>query len=670
MWRDLAPVGRSASSGGYFRQPWTSAESELRAWFAEECAARGLDRRDRRHRQPGRLVAAGRPTVGAGRPHRLAPRLGPRRRCVRRPARRRLGPRGHRRAARRAASRRRGRSAIGVFVEEEGSRFGRACLGSRLVDRRDDLGRRARAPRPRRRLPRRRGRRRRASTRPPGCCRWTGSACFVELHVEQGRDLVDRDVAVGVASEIWPHGRWRFDFAGEANHAGTTRMEDRHDPMLTYAMTALAANKQARLAEPARDLRPDRGRAQRHQRRARRSSPPGSTRAPPPTTPSPTLVDADRAPGRATAPGRDGTSLTVTAESVSGSVAFDADLAARLAGARRLAGHPDPGRPRRRHPVRRRHPDRDGLRPQPDRRLALARRARRDGRLPGRGRGAGRRAGRAGPGSRMTAYLLERALARRRVPRRRARRGRGRPLHRGRRPTPTRRAPIPVRGLVVPGLANTHSHAFHRALRGRTQRERGTFWTWRDQMYAVAARLDPDTYLALARATYREMAAAGITCVGEFHYLHHQPDGTPYDDPNAMGLALVAGRARGRPPDHAARHALPLLGLRRRARGRAGALQRRVGRTAWATAASTGLASPDRRTRGSAPPSTPCAPCPPPTSTPSPALGRRPAPPRPPLRAGRRERRLPRGVRRHARAAARRPRPPRADRPRWCTRPT
>ena len=96
-----------------------------------------------------------------------------------------------------------------------------------------------------------------------------------------------------------------------------------------------------------------------------------------------------------------------------------------------------------------------------------------------------------------------------------------------------------VPGLTVPGLANCHSHAFHRALRGRTQRERGTFWSWRDQMYAVAARLDPDSYFAVARATYREMAAAGITCVGEFHYLHHQPDGTPYADPNAMGLALV-----------------------------------------------------------------------------------------------------------------------------------
>lgn len=94
-------------------------------------------------------------------------------------------------------------------------------------------------------------------------------------------------------------------------------------------------------------------------------------------------------------------------------------------------------------------------------------------------------------------------------------------------------------GLTIPGLANCHSHAFHRALRGRTQRERGTFWTWREQMYAVAGRLDPDSYYDLARATYREMLAAGFTSVGEFHYLHHGPDGTPYSDPNAMGLALV-----------------------------------------------------------------------------------------------------------------------------------
>ena len=76
-------------------------------------------------------------------------------------------------------------------------------------------------------------------------------------------------------------------------------------------------------------------------------------------------------------------------------------------------------------------------------------------------------------------------------------------------------------GLTLPGLTNDHSHAFHRALRGRTQRERGTFWTWREQMYAVAERLTPDSCFALARATYREMLAAGYTSVSEFHYLHH-----------------------------------------------------------------------------------------------------------------------------------------------------
>jgi formiminoglutamate deiminase len=95
-------------------------------------------------------------------------------------------------------------------------------------------------------------------------------------------------------------------------------------------------------------------------------------------------------------------------------------------------------------------------------------------------------------------------------------------------------------GLVVPGFANAHSHAFHRALRGRTQGEGGSFWTWRDRMYEVAAGLDPDGYFALARAVYGEMALAGITAVGEFHYLHHGPDGHPYDDPNVMGEALLA----------------------------------------------------------------------------------------------------------------------------------
>ncbi|MDP9239130.1 MAG: formimidoylglutamate deiminase [Actinomycetota bacterium] len=102
---------------------------------------------------------------------------------------------------------------------------------------------------------------------------------------------------------------------------------------------------------------------------------------------------------------------------------------------------------------------------------------------------------------------------------------------------------VHLAGLTLPGLANAHSHAFHRALRGRTQGARGTFWSWREQMYAVSERLDPDTYYSLARATYAEMALAGVTCVGEFHYLHHGPGGTPYADPNAMGAALLAAAA-------------------------------------------------------------------------------------------------------------------------------
>lgn len=94
--------------------------------------------------------------------------------------------------------------------------------------------------------------------------------------------------------------------------------------------------------------------------------------------------------------------------------------------------------------------------------------------------------------------------------------------------------------LTIPAMANAHSHAFHRALRGRTQQGTGSFWTWREQMYDLAGRLTPDLYFDLARATYAEMLAGGIGAVGEFHYLHHQPDGTPYDDPNEMGRALLA----------------------------------------------------------------------------------------------------------------------------------
>jgi formiminoglutamate deiminase len=96
-------------------------------------------------------------------------------------------------------------------------------------------------------------------------------------------------------------------------------------------------------------------------------------------------------------------------------------------------------------------------------------------------------------------------------------------------------------GLTIPGLANAHSHAFQRALRGRTQAGRGDFWTWRSRMYELAEEIDPDLYLALARATFGEMALAGITAVGEFHYLHHGPGGARYEDPNELGNVAIEG---------------------------------------------------------------------------------------------------------------------------------
>jgi formiminoglutamate deiminase len=100
---------------------------------------------------------------------------------------------------------------------------------------------------------------------------------------------------------------------------------------------------------------------------------------------------------------------------------------------------------------------------------------------------------------------------------------------------------VRLQGLTLPGLANAHSHAFHRALRGSAVGD--SFWTWRERMYGVAERLDPDNYYALARAVYAEMALAGVTCVGEFHYVHHGPGGVPYSDPNEMGLLLIAAAA-------------------------------------------------------------------------------------------------------------------------------
>ena len=107
------------------------------------------------------------------------------------------------------------------------------------------------------------------------------------------------------------------------------------------------------------------------------------------------------------------------------------------------------------------------------------------------------------------------------------------------------RAPATERlpGVVLPGLANGHSHAFHRALRGRTHADGGTLLDLARADVRDGGRLDPDSYFVLARQVYAEMVGAGYTSVGEFHYLHHDQDGRPYADPNAMGQAVLAAAA-------------------------------------------------------------------------------------------------------------------------------
>jgi beta-ureidopropionase / N-carbamoyl-L-amino-acid hydrolase len=326
MWGDLAPIGRS-TSGGYFRQPFGTAERECVAWFLEQCAARNLAVESDGN---GNLVAWWRPDGSDGRPgvvtgSHLDSVLdggaydGPLGVVSALAAVDVLRDRGFRPDA---------PIGVSVFVEEEGSRFGLACLGSRLMTG-------TTSPERARELTDRDGVHLLDAMTAAGLepdlgpsHLLDGIACFVELHVEQGRDLVDRDAPVGVASAIWPHGRYRFDFTGEANHAGTTRMQDRHDPMLTYAMTALAANKQARLSGQRAtfgrvDVRPN----------ATNAVPSHVTawldaRADSDASLDQMLAQVQRlAAERAD---RDGTSVQVSVESTSPEVAFDADAAGRL----------------------------------------------------------------------------------------------------------------------------------------------------------------------------------------------------------------------------------------------------------------------------------------------------------------------------------------------------
>jgi N-carbamoyl-L-amino-acid hydrolase len=247
MWRDLRPIGRNAATRGYRRYAWTGADADCRAWFRAQAQSRGLTyETDRNGNQWAWLgdPAAG-DAVVTGSHLDSVPDGGAF-----------DGPLGivssfaaldelRTRAARRTRP-----IAIVNFGDEEGARFGLACVGSRLVS--GALGAaQAHALRDADGVTLA-GAMEHADHDPeaigPDPERLARIGAFVELHVEQGRALAGTDHAVGVASAIWPHGRWRFDFHGEANHAGTTRLEDRRDPMLTYAGTVLAARERARLA--------------------------------------------------------------------------------------------------------------------------------------------------------------------------------------------------------------------------------------------------------------------------------------------------------------------------------------------------------------------------------------------------------------------------------------
>ncbi|MDX3696189.1 allantoate amidohydrolase [Streptomyces europaeiscabiei] len=247
MWRDLRPIGRHPDSGGYRRFAWTAADADCRAWFEEQARDRGLAHEvDRNGNQWAWLgdPAAG-DAVVTGSHLDSVPDGGAF-----------DGPLGVVSSfAALDELRARGTRfdkplAIVNFGDEEGARFGLACVGSRLAAGQltvEQAGRLTDGDGVT--LPRAMEA---AGYDPEGIGpdpeRLARIGAFVELHVEQGRALDLSGDAVGIASAIWPHGRWRFDFRGEANHAGTTRLVDRRDPMLSYAETVLAARREARLA--------------------------------------------------------------------------------------------------------------------------------------------------------------------------------------------------------------------------------------------------------------------------------------------------------------------------------------------------------------------------------------------------------------------------------------
>lgn len=247
MWHRLLPIGRDAASGGYRRFAWSEADAACRGWFAAQARSRRLthevDRNGNQWAWLGDPAQGG--AVVTGSHLDSVPDGGAF-----------DGPLGvvsafaaldelHRRGVRRTRP-------LGVvaFADEEGARFGLSCVGSRLT-----AG--TLTPEQARRLTDAEGitlaQAMSAAGHDPDAIgpdpeRLNRIGALIELHIEQGRALDRSGDPVGVASAIWPHGRWRLDFRGEANHAGTTRLADRRDPMLPYAETVLAARRAAERA--------------------------------------------------------------------------------------------------------------------------------------------------------------------------------------------------------------------------------------------------------------------------------------------------------------------------------------------------------------------------------------------------------------------------------------
>jgi N-carbamoyl-L-amino-acid hydrolase len=235
MWADLAPVGRDATTGGYRRYAWTGTDAVLREWFRGEAERRRMDvvpdragnlwawTADPDAQGPGLVVGSHLDSVPDG-----GAFDGPLGVVSAFAALDELTARGWSPGS---------PVAVACFADEEGARFGVACAGSRLLtgaldaDRAraltdDDGTTMAEAMAAAGHDPRGLG-------RDDETLRRVGT--FLELHVEQGRGLVELSSTVGVASSIWPHGRWRLDLRGRADHAGTTRLADRDDPMLALA---------------------------------------------------------------------------------------------------------------------------------------------------------------------------------------------------------------------------------------------------------------------------------------------------------------------------------------------------------------------------------------------------------------------------------------------------